>query len=144
MTKKINLLLTAAPVVFLALLTAALAVMRAGLPEVTVRIAGYDPRDLLSGHYIAYTIDWENTDCGQFENGICPKEAFYESGIDGLWGNNHRFYIPERKAAELDRIFRNGENDDRVFEVVYGFAPGFRPLAKRMLINGQDWRKAVD
>jgi len=61
-----------------------------------------------------------------------------------LWGNNHRFYIPERKAAELDRIFRNGENDDRVFEVVYGFAPGFRPLAKRMLINGQDWRKAVD
>ena len=83
MTKKINLLLTAAPVLFLALLTAALAVMRAGLPEVTVRIAGYDPRDLLSGHYIAYTIDWENTDCGQFENGICPKEAFYESGIDG-------------------------------------------------------------
>ena len=144
MTKKINLLLTAAPVLFLALLTAALAVMRAGLPEVTVRIAGYDPRDLLSGHYIASTIDWENTDCGQFKNGICPKEAFYESGIDGLWGNNHRFYIPERKAAELDRIFRNGENDDRVFEVVYGFAPGFRPLAKRMLINGQDWRKAVD
>ena len=35
MTKKINLLLTAAPVLFLALLTAALAVMRAGLPEVT-------------------------------------------------------------------------------------------------------------
>ena len=33
MTKKINLLLTAAPVLFLALLTAALAVMRAGLPE---------------------------------------------------------------------------------------------------------------
>ena len=32
MTKKINLLLTAAPVLFLTLLTAVLAVMRAGLP----------------------------------------------------------------------------------------------------------------
>lgn len=144
MRKKINMLLAAAPVLFLALLTTALAVMRAGLPEVTVRIAGYDPRDLLSGHYIAYTIDWENTDCRQFENEICPKEAFYESGIGGLRGNSHRFYIPERKAAELDRIFRSGENDGRVFEIVYGFAPGFRPLAKKLLINGQDWQKVVN
>ena len=40
--------------------------------EIKVAVTGYDPRDLLSGHYIQYTIDWNKTNCNQFPDGICP------------------------------------------------------------------------
>ena len=55
----------------------------------------------------------------------------------------NRFYIPEKYAAELDRLFRNRNTDDNVFEVVYSYAEGFKPIAKRLLINGKDWRETV-
>ena len=143
MKKYLNLFLIAAPVILLAILTISMAVLRTSLPEVTLRISGYDPRDLLSGHYIAYTIDWGSTDCTQFENQRCPVPEFRQHGIYGTWGNNHRFYIPEKYAAELDRLFRNRNTDDNVFEVVYSYAKGFKPIAKRLLINGKDWRETV-
>ncbi len=139
MRQNIKIILAAAPLLFLALFAATLSFLHAGLPEVTVRISGYDPRDLLSGHYIAYTIDWDNTDCTQFENNICPKGDFYETGIYGLQGNNHRFYVPEDKADKLDALLEN-RGGEHIFEIVYGYDPGFRPLAKKLLIDGQDWR----
>lgn len=143
MTKHLKIIFIAMPIIFLALLAATLAFLHNNLPEVTVRIAGYDPRDLLSGHYIAYTIDWQNTDCTQFENNQCPKNHFYQHGINGLWGNNHRFYIPEKNARQLDNMFRQQNQNNDVFEVVYGYRKGFRPIAKKLLINGKDWRQAI-
>ncbi len=143
MKKYLNSLLIAAPVILLAVLTIVMAVLRTSLPEVTLRISGYDPRDLLSGHYIVYTIDWDNTDCKQFKDRRCPVSEFRQHGIHGMWGNNHRFYIPEKYAAELDRLFRNRNTDDNVFEVVYSYAEGFKPIAKQLLINGKDWRETV-
>lgn len=138
MRKKINILLIVAPILFLLLLTITLAFMRAYLPEVSVRIAGYDPLDPLSGHYIAYTIDWQNTDCAQFENQSCPKEAFGESYPDSMSNNTFRFYIPEQKAEELNRVFLDAEKNNQRIEMVYGYKPGFRPLAKKILINGKE------
>lgn len=32
---------------------------------ITLPVRGYDPRNLLSGHYIQYQIDWERADCNQ-------------------------------------------------------------------------------
>lgn len=138
MKKNIRLLLIAAPALLLTLFTITLLWQRSLLPEVTLRIAGYDPRDLLSGHYIAYTIDWENTDCTQFAGNHCPRDEFARSSIDGRWGKYHRFYIPEENAELLDSLFRQA-SENLVFEVVYGYAPNFRPQIKRLLINGRNW-----
>jgi len=104
-------------------------------PQVRLVITGYDPRDLLSGHYIAYSINWANSDCTQFTNNTCPKDRF-------SW--QERFYIPEKDAPELDRRYREswrrGSSD--VFEVIYAFPETGQPIARQLLINGKDWRES--
>lgn len=106
--------------------------------EITVSITGYDPRDLLSGHYIAYQIDWERTDCTQFVNKICPKDEFCK---EGRWGRECRFYIPEDKAKDLDNLFARRNQNNLKFEVVYSYLEGRTPMAKRLLINGNNWQE---
>lgn len=100
--------------------------------EVVVRLSGYDPRDLLSGHYILYEIDWDKTNCAQFENGICPRSFFNRTG---------RFYVPENKAVALDKIIRNGDN---VAEMVFSYRRGIKPYALKLLVNGESWDVAVN
>jgi len=113
------------------------------MPEVTVRIAGYDPRDLIGGHYIAYTIDWENTDCTQFDESKCPIDAFKAFARQEYWGEQHRFYIPEEYAAELDKLFRL-DREKYVFEIIYKFKPGLRPIARQLLIDGRPWQETIN
>jgi hypothetical protein len=108
--------------------------------EVKVAITGYDPRDLLSGHYIQYTIDWEKTDCSQFAGKICPRDEFCKQK---KWGRECRFYIPEANAKQLNTLFLQRNSTDMVFEVVYSYNKGFEPLAKQLLINGQDWHYSI-
>lgn len=108
--------------------------------DVKVAVTGYDPRDLLSGHYIAYQIDWERTDCRQFAGNICPKEQFCR---EARWGRQCRFYIPEQYAKELDELFRKRNSTDNIFEVVYSYRPGRKPMAKEMLVNGRSWKAAI-
>ena len=130
------------PILVLVLWVIFLTVKSMMLPEVTVRIGGYDPRDLLSGHYIAYTIDWAKTDCSQFEDKICPEKEFKSYATKAFWGRQFRFYIPEQYAHELDTMFRNGSGN-HVFEVVYKYAPGVKPLAKDLLIDGKPWQEVI-
>ena len=108
--------------------------------EVKVAVMGYDPRDLLSGHYIQYQIDWEKTDCSQFESGECDQEAFCR---DAFWGRQCRYYIPEEYASELDKMFRSRNESGDVFEVIYSYQQGRKPMAKDMLINGKPWRESL-
>lgn len=121
-----------------------LTVKVATMPEVTVRIAGYDPRDLLSGHYIAYTIDWDKTDCGQFQNNICPREEFGKHSVTDYWGwgEQHRFYIPEEYAEKLDRLFRINR-EKHTFEVIYKYSSGISPVARELLIDGKPWQQTI-
>ena len=105
--------------------------------EVIIRITGYDPMSLLSGHYIRYQIDWENTDCTQFDDNICPKEDFYRALNNGRWGKSGRFYVAEESAYDLDRAIGNSKNDA---EIVYSYPKGRRPLAVRLLINGESFQ----
>lgn len=135
MNKKLWILALAFPWICLVVWTLSLTVQRNRGTEVTVRVMGYDPRDLLSGHYIAYEIDWEHTDCTQFASGICPRDEFCR---EARWGRQCRFYVPESQAQQLDDLFRHRGNDK--FEVIYAYTPGQIPLAKQMLINGQDWQ----
>ena len=138
MNKKLWIAALALPWVCLLVWTLSLTVQRFRGSEVTVRVMGYDPRDLLSGHYIAYEIDWEHTDCTQFANGICPQEEFCK---EARWGRQCRFYVPETQAQRLDKLFRqSGENR---FEVIYAYKPGQTPIAKQLLINGKDWQNQL-
>ena len=110
---------------------------RAQGTDIKVSITGYDPRDLLSGHYIAYQIDWEKTDCQQFSNGICPQKEFCSSTYRG---RECHFYVPEKQASLLDSLLRQRNNNPLRFEMVYSYTPGLTPMAKQLLINGQAWQ----
>jgi len=105
--------------------------------EVRLPITGYDPRDVLSGHYIQYKIDWKRADCTQFPNGRCPDKNLFCK--EARWGQQCRFYIPEENAHHLDDIFRARNKTQDVFEVVYSYRPGRKAMAKQLLINGKDW-----
>ena len=106
--------------------------------DVVVSVSGYDPRDLFSGRYISYVIDWDRTDCTQFEGEICPDNGFC---ADNKYRRTCRFYVPEKNADELDGLFRAQNQTDLSFEVVYAVKKGFRPMAKELLINGMPWRE---
>ena len=110
---------------------------RANGTDVTVAITGYDPLDLLSGHYIAYQPYWTHTDCQQFTDVNCPKELFCK---EARWGEQCRFYIPQTDANALDQLFRSSPHNLQ-FEVIYSYLPGQTPLAKQLLINQIPWQQ---
>ncbi len=135
-------LFLAIPFLILLAWTVGLHYQKTHMPEVELPIMGYDPRDLLAGHYIRYQIDWDNADCTQFKNNTCPKDAFKNN----RWPyDTHRFYIPEKSARALDKAFITGVHNDEklIFSVVYAYTNGVRPIPKHLLINGKDWRETI-
>lgn len=98
--------------------------------EVRIQIQGYDPRDLLSGHYILYQNNLQSVE-QKTVNTLCVKKDFYGS---------HRFYIPEANAEELDKLFRSSSRENH-FEIIYSCVKGRKPIAKKLLINEKDWRE---
>ena len=111
--------------------------------EIIVRIMGYDPRDLLSGHYIRYRIDWNKTDLQQFENKSYKKDDF----VDSLNKTSYRFYVSERHAKYLDKLLMESwdekEEDKKKVEVVYSYKKGKHPIAKKLLVDGQPYQKLI-
>lgn len=128
------------PLICLMSWTVFLSVTRNQGTEVKVAVMGYDPRDLISGHYIAYQIDWGKTDCTQFPDKKCPAREFCR---EARWGRQCRFYIPEEYAKKLDDLFRRRSSEGTRFEVIYAYRTGHKPMAKELLINGQPWRNAL-
>lgn len=100
--------------------------------EVVLPITGYDPRNLLSGHYIDFRIDWSKANCYQAGwNGVCPMSDFR---------NATRFYVPENKARELERFINNNNFET---SVIFAYQKGFRSVAKELLIEGQLWEEFI-
>lgn len=98
--------------------------------EVVLPITGYDPRNLLSGHYIEFRINWNNANCYQADwNGTCPSNDF--RGVS-------RYYVPEDRAHELERLINSNRYNT---EIVFAYQKGSRPVAKELLIDGQPWHK---
>lgn len=95
--------------------------------SVVVRMTGYDPRDLLVGHYLYLQPDWSRTDCLQFAESRCPTERF---------GRRYRYYLPEFDAQELDRVLMQ---DDLKVEMVFSYKGEGKPLVKELLIGGKPW-----
>lgn len=98
-----------------------------------VPIQGYDPRDLLRGHYIEYSYDWPGIGEEQFyasdrfcihgtpphvdaltmvEPGVAcdhPVRADYD-GVYGEFGlQRGRLYVPQTQASELQDHLRDRE-----------------------------------
>lgn len=94
---------------------------------VVIRMSGYDPRDLLSGHYLHLQPDWSLTDCRQFTDNRCPTERF---------GRSYRYYLPEFDAQKVDRQLRL--NNVKI-EMIFTYKGAAKPLVKDLLINGMVW-----
>ncbi len=101
-------------------------------PEIAVTAEGYDPRSLISGHYLQLRPVWEMTDCSEFAESKCPEDAFESV---------YRFYLPEQTAEKLDRIIRT-ENPE--LKLIFAFPDNARPLLKNLLIDGVSWEQWLD
>jgi len=93
---------------------------------VAVPITGYDPRDLLRGHYLRYQIDTR-----QFK-----KSDYPECRLPKGWDN--RFFIPEESAEWLDRVFRSNRYR---FSLLFSCQKGRKAIATELLINGENWEE---
>lgn len=123
--------------------------------EVILPISGYDPRDLISGHYITYTVDYgvdnlchnysqiqqgyicldtktfsseQDVSCRRFIRGTCNYRHF-EAGIE-------KFYIPEDEAKSLDKKVR-----EKQASIIISVSPDGQAQVKDLLINGKSWRQ---
>ena len=140
MNKKLLAGILSIPFIVLIIWISYLFYLRSTGTDIVVAIQGYDPRDLLSGHYIQYTINWSQTDCSQFPGKACRPNEFCHKAT---WGRQCRFYIPEEYAERLDDLFRNRWSGGHQFQVVYSYNPKRAPLAKQLLIDGKDWTEAL-
>lgn len=124
--------------------------------EIRLPIQGFDPRDLLAGHYLIYQIDYglgdfctstdstkrqrqticlqpkqseASADCAIPLEGFCSNEGF-KAGIE-------RFYIPEQYASALDQAIR-GQKGEIVLMIKNGKAS-----VKDLLIEGKPWLEFI-
>lgn len=122
-------------------------------PEHEFEIEGYDPRDLLSGHYLQFKIKYPTKiecnrptdaamcvspavrlitdnnfkDCQQWINGTCNYGVFSDSLT--------RFYVPAERAAILEAAVQKGRATVKV-AVTQGNA-----VIKDLLIDGKSWQE---
>jgi hypothetical protein len=124
--------------VVLPVLAIALGIVRAELllrraPDFVLEMDGYDPRDLLRGHYLQFTLRVdplaEREPCDAAERGRCcvcltragpgvlsaaarSSCATARAACDGalpleMLARSYRFYVPEKRALELERQARD-------------------------------------
>ena len=127
--------------------------------EWEVPIEGYDPRDLLRGHYVEFSYDWPGLEMDQFMgpqqlciegaapridrvttpvNGTAAAAAAcahpLKAGEGGVYGNSAlsrgRLYVGQDRAAQLDTQLRN--RDQRGIVTIRQREDGsFTPIAIR-------------
>lgn len=144
MRKKLLLLILLVPVICLFLWGCFLEYDKNSGRKILVSVKGYDPRDLLAGHYIQYVIDWDKTDLNQFNNKPFTQQEFMKS----LNKKSLRFYVPEKYSKQLDDILAqnttfnfvvNGFQNKYNVEVIYSYKKGKHPIATHLLINGDNY-----
>ena len=97
-------------------------------PEIVrLRAVGYDPRSLISGHYLRLEIDWDKSDCRQFSKDECPKERFKR---------HYRYYVPEKSAQGLEQKIASGKY---VVELEFSYSARGEPRLLNLLIAGKKW-----
>ena len=124
--------------------------------EVTLPIVGYDPRDLLSGYYLTYQINygvegictpqtklqkkvgyicldpkmftyhWPNK-CHLMIKGVCDYSRF-NAGIE-------RYYVSKKDAKRLESLVRSNKAS-----IVLSVLRNGETQVKDLLINGRSWK----
>lgn len=145
------------PAIFFALWIARLSLQSNRGQEIVLAIKGYDPRSMLSGHYIQYQVDWDLTPQKSIQvlndslkmgikktcNDENPPKCFFDlQKWYSVMGRFQRFYVPEIDADRLNRLLI-ADNGLR-FDVVFAVQFGRRPVAQKLLINGIDWRQFLN
>jgi uncharacterized membrane-anchored protein len=127
---------------------------------VKLAIIGFDPRDLLSGHYLRYQVDYQTdkscdsaakqsirlclkpqryfispydvirSECQLYLSGYCKAGQFI-AGIE-------RFYIPEQYALQLDKLVRDARG-----ELQISVTPQGKAIIQTLLIDGQPWQEKL-
>lgn len=128
-SKYFLLLFLTLPIVFLGCWMVSLHLAATNAQIVIVRMRGFDPVDLLSGHYLYLRPDWELTDCQQFANNQCPKKLFEKS---------YRYYLPEHDAQALNHKINIMQ--DLEIDIVFALQKNRKPLVKSLLINNYPWK----
>ena len=124
--------------------------------EMRLPIRGFDPRDLLAGHYLTYQVDYglgsfcsleENTQrqkhticlepLQSIADGSCslPLEGFCNQG--NFSAGIERFYIPDQYAGKLDRAIR-----DQKGEIVIMVKNG-KAVVKDLIIEDKPWLEFI-
>lgn len=130
-----------------------------------IPIAGYDPRDLLSGHYLQFRYDWEkigadvesctwshgSTCCiclepgpgGDFthpraETTTCTRARACTAHLDDDAAfERGRVYIPEGEGKRLEALVR-----DRRAAVLITPQPSGKPAVNALYIDERPWQEA--
>ncbi len=130
-------------------------VQRSSGEEVILPINGFDPRDLLSGHYLIYRVDYGvEAGCNAYQGqaSVClrPTRGIYPAGelpqdctlfIHGQCDSSvfsagiERFYIPEEYAQVLEAKVR-----DQQGEVVLAVDSQGNAAIRDLLIDGKPWK----
>lgn len=134
MQKNLKLILgLSLPIVFFVCWISALEYRINHAEEITIRAEGYDPRSLISGHYMRLRLNWQETDCSQFNDNLCHPNRFESI---------YKYYIPEEYAQTLDKLV--SKKHVKV-DLIFAYPKDKNPYLKRMNLNGQywlDWLKA--
>lgn len=142
------------PIFVLAALSASKKLVLLSGTEVVLPISGYDPLDLLSGHYLVYRVDYEVNNlcqgeeetkagfvclsaksfsierpqgCSTFIRGIC-KYGRFEAGVE-------KYFIPEGKAQALEEKVRT-----KAASIVLSVMSDGQAQVKDLLIDGKPWK----
>jgi len=125
--------------------------------SITLPISGYDPRDLLSGHYLVYRIDYGVDVCesGSFSDAasetffVCPNEKRVELfkpstcdlAIRGSCSHGRfvagveKYFVPQEQALRLEKIVQSGKAS-----VVLAVSRDGQAVVKDLLIKGKRWQ----
>jgi uncharacterized membrane-anchored protein len=139
------------PILYLAALTLYQESLLLSKHEIILPISGEDPRDLLSGHYLRYKIEYgvdgicpsssgqqvgylclepkifsytRPQDCSKLIRGVCSSGRF-EAGIE-------KYYLPEDQARKLE-----GQIDSNTTRIVLSITPSGKAQVKDLLIHGR-------
>lgn len=124
--------------------------------EIRLPIEGFDPRDLLSGHYLVYRVNYGLGEfCTDLNVGhnqphtICldPKQSTADESctvpLSGVCQNSdfkasiERFYIPEQYATPLDQAVR-----DQKGEIIITVKNG-KAGVKDLMIEDKQWMEFI-
>ncbi len=127
--------------------------------RIDLPIHGYDPRDLLSGHYLRYRVGYGVATCAQTPNlptaGVClkPRRAFFTGATPPrgcrLYLRGHcrrgrfeagieRFYLPEANGVALEKRVRNHNAALRL-----AVTPEGEATIIDLLIEGRSWHESI-